>query len=115
MRKKLKKNRLEETIPFSEMTPSEKSERIKYLWFRVRVISLVNHFIHMMQKSNQRSQQMKQFSLKVHFEDLRKPKVDPLQERKKSPGEILLIGWFWALSVVCWFNTITTPVLILWP
>ena len=37
------------------MTEEEKRERIKYLWFRVKVIASADLFIHMMKKSNHRS------------------------------------------------------------
>ena len=68
------------------MTQFEKKERIKYLWFRVRVISVANIFVKLLGKFASKEQDFSKFSLEMHCDDI--SLLSKVEINKKKPMEL---------------------------
>lgn len=101
--------------PFSEMNEYERQERIKYLWYRVKVIASANIFIVVVQANiaSDDLQRMKKFHLQVGYDDVSDLKM--IHTKKVRPEQALLTLWYCIISCFIWFNLVSSPFLILWP
>ena len=112
--KKKAKDCLNEKL-FSEMNEYERQERIKYLWYRVKVIASAQIFIVVVQANIASGdlQRMKKFNLQVVYEDESSLKM--MDTKKVRPEHALHTIWYCIISCFIWFNLVSSPFLILWP
>ena len=95
------------------MTEHEKRVRLAYLRFKMKSICLASFFFSRLRKQYQVAEEIRLYKkgLKLYSSD---------SQNKKKPNEekmhaSFLTFWHCIMSLVLWYNLISSPLVILWP
>ena len=115
-RKTVRKEPWTQPTDIHRISPELRLKRLKYLWFRVRIIGTASAFILMMRVKMEISDEVtyrKKFGkLYVESDELRAAKVSTL---KTDIWVKTRLAWFFFLCSCLWFNLYTTPAIMLYP
>lgn len=96
------------------MTVDEKRERLNYIRFRIKVVSLAAMFIHYQRLEVQETTQKKM--TKTHMKLIVEYKKDEnFKENESDLLDLLITVWFIVISFFLWFNLVTSPFVWLYP
>ena len=94
------------------MTPEERKQRIRYLWFRVRCVYNMIRFFNMLRINKEQGDELREdHSPHAMMQD------DGEEEESEHwcNKENTIVMWQIVMSFLHWLNLLITPIVMLWP